>query len=91
MFGTGQITTTCLFPRSTQVIEVYDFERRDDSSCNPKVCRYTRAKQERGTSYNFEVCPDRFQKTMILLRLHSFPFQERYIKPPHFVLSQRIY
>ena len=55
MFGTGQITTTRLFPRSTQVIEVYDLERRDDSSCNPEVYRYTRAKQERGTSYNFEV------------------------------------
>ena len=55
MFGTGQITTTRLFPRSTQVIEVYDLERRGDSSCNPEVCRYTRAKQERGTSYNFEV------------------------------------
>ena len=38
MFGTGQITTTRLFPRSTQVIEVYDLERRDDSSCNPEVC-----------------------------------------------------
>ena len=70
MFGTGQITTTRLFPRSTQVIEVYDLERGDDSSCNPEECRYTRAKQERGTSYNSEVCPDRFQKTTILLRLH---------------------
>ena len=70
MFGTGQITTTRLFPRSTQMIEVYDLERGDDSSCNPEECRYSRAKQERGTSYNFEVCPDRFQKTTILLRLH---------------------
>ena len=79
MFGTGQNTVTCtfLFPLSTRVIQVYDLERRDDSSCNPEVCRYTRARQERGTSYNFEVCPDRFQKTMILLRLNSFTFQER--------------
>ena len=79
MFGTGQntVTCTCLFPLSTRVIQVYDLERRDDSSCNPEVCRYTRAIQERGTSYNFEVCPDRFQKTMILLRLNSFTFQER--------------
>ena len=77
MFGNGQITTTFLFPRSTQVIEVYDLERRDDSSCNPEVCRYTRDRQERGTYYNFEVCQDRFQKTTILLRLHSFTFQER--------------
>ena len=56
---------------------MYEFERRDDSSCNPEVYRYTRARQERGTSYNFEVCPDRFQKTMILLRLNSFTFQKR--------------
>ena len=79
MFGTGQITMTCicLFPLSTRVIQVYEFERRDDSSCNPEVYRYTRARQERGTSYNFEVCPDRFQKTMILLRLNSFTFQKR--------------
>ena len=55
MFGTGKITTTRLFPRSTQVIEVYDLERRDDSSFNREVCRYTRAKQERSISYNFEV------------------------------------
>ena len=79
MFGTRQNTMTCicLFPLSTQMIQVYDLERWDDSSCSPEVCRYTRARQERGTSYNFEVCQDRFQKTMILLRLHSFTFQER--------------
>ena len=79
MFGTGQITMTCicLFPLSTQVTQVYDFERRDDSSCNSEVYRYTRARQERGTSYNFEVRPDRFQKTTILLRLHQLLYFSR--------------
>ena len=71
MFGTGQITTTRLFPRSTQVIEVYDLERQDDSSCNPDQ-RYAdiREPNRKEVLPITLKCQDRFQKTMILLRLH---------------------